>query len=117
MLVADFNWLLQFVVFASSAVLGFLCLLQNTSSRFFEVDSNFGSPAADISLNGNIREEMAAAAGGAAEVSDPCAVCGLFTTKQCGGCKMVKCWYTLTTFLCNASFCFVCICACNCVRF
>lgn len=90
----DLNWLLQFVVFALAAVFGFLYLVRNTASRFFVVDSNFGSTGADFSPEGKNRESMAAAVGGAAEVSDSCAVCGLVTKKQCARCKMVKYWYT-----------------------
>ncbi|XP_020548505.1 ubiquitin carboxyl-terminal hydrolase 19-like, partial [Sesamum indicum] len=86
----DLNWFLQFIVLAFAAVFGFLYLVGNTASRFFVVDSNFGSMAADFSTDRKSGESVAAAVGGAAEVLDSCAVCGRLTNKQCARCKMVK---------------------------
>ncbi|KAK4422393.1 Ubiquitin carboxyl-terminal hydrolase 19 [Sesamum alatum] len=86
----DLNWFLQFIVLVLAAAFGFLYLVRNTASRFFVVDSNFGSTAADFSTDRKSGESMAAAVGGAAEVPDSCAVCGLLTKKQCARCKMVK---------------------------
>ncbi|KAL0447593.1 UNVERIFIED_CONTAM: Ubiquitin carboxyl-terminal hydrolase 19 [Sesamum latifolium] len=86
----DLNWFLQFIVLVLAAAFGFLYLVGNTASRFFVVDSNFGSTAADFSTDPKSGESMAAAVGGAAEVPDSCAVCGRLTKKQCARCKMVK---------------------------
>ncbi|KAL7159602.1 hypothetical protein ABFS83_01G039100 [Erythranthe nasuta] len=88
---ADLNWFLQFVVFAFVAAFGLLYLVRNTASRYFMVDSNFDSSAADYSSSDSRKaENMAEAGGGAAAVPDSCAVCGLATNKQCSRCKMVK---------------------------
>ncbi|KAG8381969.1 hypothetical protein BUALT_Bualt05G0027800 [Buddleja alternifolia] len=80
----DLNWFLQFIVLALAAAFGFLYLVRSAASRYFVVDSNFDSSAADFSAD---RKSMAAPVAG---VSDACAVCGLRTTKHCAGCKMVK---------------------------
>lgn len=91
---ADLNWFLQFVVLALVGIFGLLYLVRSTASRYFVVDSNFDSSAADYSsLDRRKRDTMAEAAGGAAEGFDSCAVCGLLTKKHCAGCKMVKYWY------------------------
>ncbi|KAL0297394.1 UNVERIFIED_CONTAM: Ubiquitin carboxyl-terminal hydrolase 18 [Sesamum radiatum] len=86
----DLNWFLQFIVLALAAAFGFLYLVGSTASRYFVVDSNFGSTAADFSTDRKSEESMATAVGGAAEVPDSCAVCGRLTKKQCARCKMVK---------------------------
>ncbi|XP_057799212.1 ubiquitin carboxyl-terminal hydrolase 18-like [Salvia miltiorrhiza] len=88
---ADLNWFLQFIVLALVGIFGLLYLVRNTASRYFVVDSNFDSSAADYSsLDRRKRDSMSEAAGGAAEGFDSCAVCGHLTKKQCAGCKMVK---------------------------
>ncbi|KAK6158728.1 hypothetical protein DH2020_006042 [Rehmannia glutinosa] len=88
---ADLNWFLQFIVLAFAGAFGLLYLVRNTASRYFVVDSNFDSSAADYStLDSRKRENMGEAGGGAAESFDSCAVCGLLTKKQCARCKMVK---------------------------
>ncbi|KAI3468400.1 hypothetical protein Pfo_025063 [Paulownia fortunei] len=88
---ADLNWFLQFIVLAFAGAFGLLYLVRNTASRYFVVDSNFDSSAADYSsLDSRKRENMAETGGGASESSDSCAVCGLLTKKQCARCKMVK---------------------------
>ncbi|KAL1532363.1 Ubiquitin carboxyl-terminal hydrolase 19, variant 4 [Salvia divinorum] len=88
---ADLNWFLQFIVLALVGIFGLLYLVRNTASRYFVVDSNFDSSAADYSsLDRRKRDSMAEPAGGAAEGFDSCVVCGHLTKKQCAGCKMVK---------------------------
>ncbi|GFP81638.1 ubiquitin carboxyl-terminal hydrolase 19 [Phtheirospermum japonicum] len=88
---ADLNWFLQFIVLAFAGVFGLLYLIRNTASRYFVVDSNFDSSAADYSsLISRRRESMAENGGRAAESFDSCAVCDLPANKQCAGCKMVK---------------------------
>ncbi|KAL8536840.1 hypothetical protein ACS0TY_012132 [Phlomoides rotata] len=89
---ADLNWFLQFIVLALLGAFALLYLVRNTASRYFVVDSNFDSSAADYSssLDRRKREKnMAEATGGAAEGFDSCAVCGHLTKKHCARCKMV----------------------------
>ncbi|KAG8375360.1 hypothetical protein BUALT_Bualt10G0092000 [Buddleja alternifolia] len=84
---ADLNWFLQFVVVAFAGAFGLLYLVRNTASRYFVVDSNFDSSAADYSSLDRQKSEMG---GGDDVVLDSCAVCGLSTKKKCAACKMVK---------------------------
>lgn len=101
---ADLNWFLQFIVLALLGAFALLYLVRNTASRYFVVDSNFDSSAADYSsLDRRKRDNMAEATGGAAEGFDSCAVCGLLTKKFCARCKMVKYWYAplIKYFFCS----------------
>ncbi|XP_051151600.1 ubiquitin carboxyl-terminal hydrolase 18-like [Andrographis paniculata] len=76
---ADLNWFLQFIVLAFAGAFGLLYLVRDTASRYFVVDSNFDTSAADYSSLDRRKTESTA-----------CVVCGLLTKKQCARCKMVK---------------------------
>jgi ubiquitin carboxyl-terminal hydrolase 36/42 len=72
--------------------------VRRAASRYFVVDAagfaasyddhHHSSPASPMSSKGNLPEQGAAAA----DLTGPCAACGVVTSKKCSGCKRVRYW-------------------------
>lgn len=70
--------------------------VRRAASRYFVVDAagfaasyddhHHSSPASPMSSKGNLPEQGAAAA----DLTGPCAACGVVTSKKCSGCKRVR---------------------------
>lgn len=88
----DLNWFLQFILTLFIIALGFLYLVKNTATKYFEVDGNFEGGGGGVGTS--ISNRNSAAPTIHMEMEDSyCANCGNHGTKKCSRCKSVRYWY------------------------
>ncbi|KAJ7958440.1 Ubiquitin carboxyl-terminal hydrolase [Quillaja saponaria] len=76
----DLNWFLQFILTVFIIAVGLLHLVNNTASKYFEVDANFEGERLSE------RTPMP----GVLMADSVCATCGNFGDKKCSRCKAVR---------------------------